>query len=140
MSNQWGYGPVQFSVEAGQEEIVRLDVPHRGTIKQINLKQLSGTDAGNFEIYDSEVAAMATAGSSADSATEGGDPEAHSITNGQVSITSGAYRAAVDYPYINRDGTPTNPVRRLWMRINSGGSGTETYGLSLLIEPSALNG
>jgi len=140
MSNQWGYGPVQFSVEASQDEIVQLNVPHRGRIVQINLKQLDGSDAGNFEIYDSEIAAYVTAGSSSASATEGGDPEAHSVTNGQIAITSGAYRAAVDYPYINRDGTPTNPVRRLWMRINSGGSGQEPYSLSMMIEPAALNG
>ena len=116
-------------------------MPHRGKIVQINLHQITGNDAGTFEIYDSEPAARVyDSSSSSSSALEGGDPAVNSVTNGPVAITNGKYQSAVNLPYINRDGTPTNPVRRLWMRINSGGSGMETYGLSMMIEPAALDG
>lgn len=139
MGQQWGYGPKSFEITAGEDQIVQLGVPHRGTIKQINLQQQGAADGGVFEIYDSEAAAKSLVGSSSSSAIEGMEPAAHSITDGEVAITSGAYRASVDIPYINRDGTPTNPVRRLWMRINITGSGTKNFSLGMLIEPSDLS-
>ncbi len=149
----WGYGPKQFDVEAGKDVIVRLDVPHRGTIKAINLNELGGASLGVFEIYDSQNAAAVFApvlgyGSSSSSVAssvssedvEGGDPAAHSITAGEVAIEDGQYRANnLDIPYINRDGTPTNPVRRLWMRINLAGAGIKTISLGMTIEPAPLN-
>lgn len=140
MANQWGYGPVQFEIEAGVDQVVDLRVPHRGTIKNINLQQQGAALNGVFEIYDAEAAAKVFVGSSSSSAIEGGEPATHSITDGEVTITSGAYRAAVDIPYINRDGSPSNPERHLWMRINVTGSGPQTFSLSMLIEPSDLAG
>jgi len=146
MGMPWGYGPKQFQIEGGQDEIVRLDVPHRGTIRAINLNELGGASAGIFEIYDSQAAAavLGGAGSSSSSVSsdqvEGGDPAAHSITAGEVAIAGGQYRANnLEIPYINRDGTPTNPVRRLWMRINLEGAGTKTVSLGMTIEPAPLN-
>ena len=116
-------------------------MPHRGTIKAINLNEVgAGTTSGVFEIYDSEAAAKFLVGSSSLSAVEGGEADAHSITDGEVTITGGQYRANnLDIPYINRDGTPTNPVKRLWMRINLSGSGTKQMSLSMTIEPATMN-
>lgn len=148
MSTPWGYGPVQFDVPAGQDQLVELHVPHRGTIRGINLQQLDGTADGVFEIYDSENAAksVTTEGLSSVSslsssyAIEGGNAAAHSITDGEVTISGGAYRANdLNIPYINRDGSPSNCIRRLWMRINMEGSGDTTMALSMTIDPSDIN-
>jgi len=138
MATQWGYGPKNFSITAGSDHVIALDVPHRGTIKQINLQQSNGGDSGVFEIYDAEIAAEVGAESSSVSALASGDPAAHSITDGEVAISAGSYRAAWDVPYINRDGSISLPVRRLWMRINITGSGDKDFTLSMTIEPSDI--
>lgn len=142
MALPWGYGPKQFEIPAGTDVVVRLDVPHRGIIQAINLQQQGGADNGVFEIYDSEAAAKALAGSSSSdsSGISGAEPETHSITNGEVAISAGAYRANnLSIPYINRDGTPTNAIRKLWMRMAVTGSGNLAFSLSMIIEP-ALDG
>jgi|GEM_PF-4670081 len=142
MGMPWGYGPKEFTIAAGDNEVIQLNVPYRGTIKAINLQQLDGgADAGVFEIYDSEAPAVALDASSSSSA--GGTVVAaqHSITAGEVTITAGVYRANnLDIQYINRDGSPTNGVRRLWMRLNIAAVGPVSFSLGMTIEPPPLNG
>ena len=142
MTLPWGYGPKQFEIPAGTDVVVRLDVPHRGMIQAINLQQQEGADDGVFEIYDSEAAAKSLTGSSSSdsSGISGAEPATHSITNGEVTISGGAYRANnLSIPYINRDGSPTNAIRRLWMRMAVESSGNLKFSLSMIIEP-ALDG
>ena len=142
MALPWGYGPKQFEIPAGTDVVVRLDVPHRGVIQAINLQQQDGAANGVFEIYDSEAAAKVLVGSSSSdsSGISGAEPATHSITNGEIAISTGAYRANnLNIPYINRDGSPTNGIRRLWMRMAVGGSGNLAFSLSMIIEP-ALDG
>lgn len=138
MTLPWGYGPKQFEIPAGTDVVVRLDVPHRGLIQVINLQQQDGADNGVFEIYDSEAAAKVLVGSSSSdsSGISGAEPAAHSVTAGAVVISNGAYRANnLRIPYINRDGSPTNGIRRLWMRMVVEGAGNLTFSLSMVIEP-----
>ncbi len=139
MPGKWGYGPKEFSVGPGQS-VVRLDVPHRGEIKTINLQQVGGADDATLKLYDSEQAAKVFTGSSSSSAVEGGDPEAHLITEPKA-VAAGVYQEfGLSIDYINRDGTPTNPVRRLWMLFDSQAAGETTWSLSMMIEPASLDG
>jgi len=142
MGTPWGYGPKEFTVPGGQQSIVQLRVPHRGEIKAINLKQIDGANAGVFEIFDSHDVAegvIASSSSSSGSAIDSTDPAVNSVT-GPLVITAGAYADnAVNKMYINRDGTSTNPVRRLWMRIDPTGPGQLTYSLSMTIEMGELS-
>jgi hypothetical protein len=137
----WPYGPVQFEIVAGSDQLVELKVPHRATIQSINLNEVGGgTTGGSFEIYDSEPAALYRLGSASASEVEGGEEEAHSITNGAITITAGAYSARnLNIAYVNRDGTFTNPVRRLWMRVLLTGSGTKLFSLGMTLELPSLD-
>jgi hypothetical protein len=52
-------------------------------------------------------------------AVTGGDPAVHSVTQGQLAVTAGRYRAkSLGFKYRNRDGTYSVPIRALWMVIN----------------------
>lgn len=144
----WSYGPVEFTIDGARDNVVELHVPHRGVIRSINLIQLGGADDGSFEIFDSEAAARAVedvvasqSGSSLSLTSSssiqvvGTDPAVHSLTQGQVEIAAGRYTAnGLDLAYRNRDGNYTNPVRRLWLVINSEGAGQKTFALSMMFE------
>lgn len=148
----WSYGPVEFTIDGARNNMVELRVPHRGVIRSIILEQIGGADDGVFEIFDSEEAARAlddvvvSQSSSSLSLTSsssvqvvGTDPAVHSITQGQVAINSGRYAAnGLDLIYRNRDGNYSNPVRRLWLVINSEGSGQKTFSLSMMFETPLL--
>ena len=147
MATPWGYGPKQFEITAGVQTLVRLDVPHRGTIVSINLEQIGGSGDGELQIYDSEAAARAVAdagegdpssisGSSEDVA--GGEPPVHSIT-GPLAISTGRFfDNTLSISYINRDGTPTNGVKRLWAVLLVTGTGQLAFTLSMTIKPAEL--
>lgn len=137
----WPYGPKQFEIEAGSDQLIELKVPHRATIRSLNFNEVgSGTTGGSFEIYDSKPAGLFELGSASAAEVEGGEATAHSITNGAITLSSGAYSARnLDIPYVNRDGTATNPVRRLWMVVNLSGSGTKLFSLGMTIELVGLD-
>lgn len=157
MGTLWDYGPKQFEVHGGAVDfLVKLRVPHRGTIQRINLEQIGGTDDGNFEIYDSYEAARVIAeypapvyavnsfssslssnvsSSLSSGNVEGGDPAAHSVTQGLIDITNGRYQGTdLKFQYRNRDGSISLPKRELWMVINMQGSGIKLMSLSMMIE------
>jgi hypothetical protein len=142
MSTTWQYGPKQFEVPAGQNTVVRLDVPHRGRIKSINLVDTTGAAAGVFEIYDSERVVLVfddDLASSLSLSSEANEfpPAVFSVT-GELAIAGGAYvDKAVDIDYVNSDGTPTNNKRRLWMRINTNSAGP--FILKMVIDPVDLS-
>lgn len=74
--------------------------------------------SGTFALYDSAEAAAAAAGS---------------IT-GDLSIAAGRHASrSLELHYSNRDGTPTNNVRKLWLGINAGMSGDFDFSLSMTI-------
>lgn len=139
-STPWGYGPKNFDVPAGSSQLLELRVPSRGELDAVLLAQVEGADGGTFEIFDSREAAERAISeansSSVDSSSDASVPTAyaaHSIT-GPLTITAGRYSArGLELAYMNRDGTPTNNVRRLWGVITATGSGTLTFSLSLTI-------
>lgn len=139
MTTTWMYGPVEFSVEASQDSIVVLNVPHRGTIKAINLQESGGgSAAGEIEIYASEMVmrqfGVASSSLSSMSVPAGMDASAYSVT-GPLVVAAGKYQNMnTNFSYLNRDGTPTNGVRKLYMRINTDSAGPFT--LSMVIEPA----
>lgn len=145
----WMYGPVEFSAEVDNDVIVVLNVPYRGTIKAINLQEVGGgTAAGEIEIYSSEMifrhfslfsaatssSSSSIAGSSSMSAAAGADPSAYSVT-GPLTVAAGKYQnMGLNFGYVNRDGTPTNGVRKLYLRIRTDSAGPFT--LTMVIEPA----
>jgi len=140
MGVPWNYGPVQFEAEADTPLVVELKVPHRGKIRQLLLDEIGGADAASFEVFNSEDAAHVFSGSSESSALEGGQhPKGFSLF-GAKTLAAGQF---ADYDmevmYSNQDGTPTNPVRRLWMVFTHTGAGVNTYQMSMVIEMPDLS-
>lgn len=139
MGTPWGYGPNQFDVEAGKASLVQLNVIHRGTIRNFNLRVAGGT-TGSFAIYSSENAArqaVADANSETESVSVDVDPANYIVYEG--TLTSGVFTAhELRVRYINRDGTPTNPVPRLWMLLKPDGSGQLPAVIGMVIDGADL--
>lgn len=124
-------GETSFSATAGSETLVTINVPHRGIIRGYSLTQTSGANAGAAAaLYTSK---QATAPNNALPA------EAFHLTNITIP-TSVAYIDAhsTDIAYVNRDGTPTNSQRYLYLRITPAGSGAKNFVFSITIETPML--
>lgn len=142
MAHPWGYGPKTFSIPGGCDSVVQLNVPYRGVLRGINFMYADGANLGcDFEIFSSEQAARdasedpeSSEGESCGSVAVSPSAAAYSIT-GPLSFSNGQYsQTDLNIPYINRDGTPTNGVRRLWMLVRPGISGTQEMTLSMTID------
>ena len=134
----WAFGPVTLAAVGGDATNIAIGVPHRGIIRSIKFEQISGTDvATTFNIYSREEAAPPGSDSMA------GDTEyprnMYKVLPEQ-SIGVGATLALFDlnYVYVNKDGTPTNPVRRLYVEVTPGGTGDKEFALSMEIESAPL--
>lgn len=148
-------GPHIVEGFGGDEVRVELRVPHRGVIRGIRFEQVTGVDAAcAFELYNSRKAAPAgpvlssSSGASfpaaglSESLTEAeeGARAAYSVF-GEKTMSSGTPFAEYDvgYMYSNRDGTPTNPQRKLYLALRPAGTGFKQYALTLIIETSRLS-
>lgn len=109
----WSGSTPFTSAGAGEEETVTLRVPHRGELRGYSLVAADGGATGNF------TAALYT--SKRDTAPNSALPaDAFKILS-FTQTTPSATDSAV--AYLNRDGTPTNPQRNLYLKITrSGGS------------------
>ena len=142
MGIPWNYGPRQFDVEAGKSSLVQLNVPHRGTIRSLSLSAPGG-GAGAFEIYSSENAARRAVAEdngdefSSSAGTEDFVPVASQLLNGTL-VSGATLQGNLNVPYVNSDGSPTNAIQRLWMRLSPDGSGFLSFVLSMVIETPRL--
>ncbi len=139
MSKPWTYGPKKFVAPGGAATLIQLNVPHRGTIRSLRVNTTTDSITGPFEIYNSEEAATAAVASELTAVT--GDD---SLLVGNYMVCSGAlvgglYSAnTLNVPYENVDGTPTNCIGRLWMRLLPSGSGNLNFGISMTIDTPAM--
>jgi len=111
-----------LTVAGGTPSTHELKFPHRGTLRSIAIKSVNGggaTGAGlSIGLYSAN---QLTPGSPDNtrllwSATPSGDT--HNTGN-------------IDIAYTNREGSPSNPVSKLYAVITAGGSGTKTVTVSL---------
>jgi hypothetical protein len=124
-------GEKTFSATSGEESLVAVPMPHRGILRGYSLTQTSGTNAGfTAALYTSNQATTPNSTLPA---------EAFHV----VDITAANTVSKVDnhntsLSYINRDGTPTNPQRYLYLRITPAGSGAKNFVLSVTVETPML--
>lgn len=155
MSQPYMSGPHIVEGYGGEEVRVELRVPHRGIIRGVRFEQVTGVDAAcEFELYNSRKAAPS---SPALSSSSGASFPAEGLSESLTEATEGA-RAAysvfgaknmssgtpfaeydVNYMYTNRDGTPTNPQRKLYLALRAGGAGFKQYAITLIIETAILS-
>lgn len=99
-------------------QVFELRFPARGTLKFWAAKLVSGdATTADVSIFTSEVAA-----------------NANDITQRLLSKSASLpWAETVLIDYINREGTPSNPVRKLWARVDPNGTGAQTIRLELTV-------
>jgi len=123
-------GETTFSAPSSSETVVPIKVPHRGIIRGWSLTQTSGTNAG---------AAAALYTSNQASAPNSALPaEAFHILSITLPAGSKVDNHSDEVAYINRDGTPSNPQRYLYLKITPAGTGTKNFVFSVTIEVPKL--
>ena len=123
-------GETVFSAASGTESVITLKVPHRGIIRGWSLTQTSGTNAG---------AAAALFTSKQDTAPNSALPaEAFHLADITLPAGSKVDNHSAEIAYINRDGTPSNPQRYLYLKITPTGSGTKNFVFAVTIETTRV--
>jgi len=131
-------GTTAFTATSGSETVVPVKMPHRAVLRGYALVQTSGAD-NKFEadLYSSnqETAPNSTLPaealhvlSLADFADVVADPDVVAI----------AENSNITVAYINRDGSPSNPQRFLYLRITPNGSGDKDFVLTVTVETPTL--
>lgn len=123
-------GETTFEATSGAQTVVPIRVPHRGIIRGYSLTQTSGANAG---------AAAAIFTSKQDTAPNSALPaEAFHILDITLPAAAKVDDHSAEVAYINRDGTPTNPQRYLYLKITPAGSGAKNFVFSVTIEVPKL--
>jgi hypothetical protein len=131
-------GTTTFTAPSGSETIVPVKMPHRGILRGYALVQTNGGD-NKFEadLYSSNQETEPNASlpaeafhvlSLADFADVVADPDVVAI----------AENSNINVAYINRDGTPSNPQRYLYLWIKPNGSGSKNFVLTVTVETPGL--
>ena len=137
-------GTKQFTAPSGVESVIPIPVPHRGIIRGYSLVQVDGSpdDIEDAQLYTSSQTTEPNASL----------PEEffHLLTITDVGeivedsdVPTIYQNNSTAYAYINRDGTPSNPQRFLYLRITPGGApesepGTKNFAITLTIETSRV--
>lgn len=123
-------GETTFTAPSATETRVVIKVPHRGVIRGYSLTQTSGTTAG-------ATAALYT--SNQDKTPNSTLPaEAFHICDIVLPAAAKVDDHETNIAYINRDGTPTNPQRFLYLKITPAGTGSKNFVFSITIETPML--
>lgn len=142
MGIPWNYGPKHADVPGNQYSLVQLNVPYRGVLRTLNLS-IDGGTSGTFALYDSERSARdaVALGENSEVSSASGSVDIP-VIGSQVhagNLASGAYfNNNLNVSYLNRDGSPSNGVRRLWLVINPAGGGLLQLVISAMIETPNL--
>lgn len=131
-------GTTTFTATSGTETIVPVKMPHRGVLRGYQLVQRNGAKAGfEADLYSSNQETEPNASLPAESfhvlslsdfADVVADPDVVDIAeNSNVSVA-----------YLNRDGTPTNPQRYLYLWIKPAGTGSKNFALTVTVETPTL--
>lgn len=127
MSSTVWSGSKSFTAASGTSTLVAVDVPHRAVIRSYNLVQTSGANNGATALL-----------LSSNRATEPNSnmPEASFLVE-TITLPNSAANVAVtntSLAYVNRDGTPTSPQRKLYLKVTPAGSGAKDFVFSLTVE------
>lgn len=138
MSSTIWSGTKTFSANSGSETVVPIPMPHRGVLRGYTLVQRTGAKAGfEADLYSSNQETEPNASLPAESfhvlslsdfADVVADPDVVDI----------AENSNVNVAYLNRDGSPTNPQRYLYLWIKPGGSGSKNFVLTVTVETPML--
>jgi hypothetical protein len=131
-------GTKAFSATSGSETVVPIPMPHRGILRGYTIVQRTGAKDG-FEaaLYASNQEKEPNASLPAESfhvlnladfADVIVDPDVVDI----------AENTNVNVAYLNRDGSPSNPQRFLYLWISPAGAGSKDFALTVTVETPML--
>lgn len=123
-------GETVFTAVSATETKVTLRVPYRGVIRGYSLTQTSGTTAG----------ATAALYTSSQEKTPNSDLPAEAFHILDITLPAAAKvdDHSLEVAYVNRDGTPSNGQRFLYLKITPTGSGSKNFVFAITIETSTL--
>jgi hypothetical protein len=130
-STVWS-GTKTFSATGGEASVVAIPMPHRATLRAYSLVQTSGANAG---------ATCKLLNSKRDAEPNSALPEdnflvtSFSIPNGEASKTE----SDVQFSYLNRDGSPSNGQRFLYLKITPGGTGAKEFAFAVTVDTVYLS-
>jgi hypothetical protein len=116
-----------------------IPFPHRGQITKLLAVQSSGNAEGfAVELYNS--ADAVPEGGSASSSAGDGRARDNFVIIPEVTAGGGAttLHEAGSYNYSNRDGSPTNPQRFLYLRITPEGTGDKDFTVTLTVDQTTV--
>lgn len=123
-------GETVFEATSGEQTVVTIKVPHRGIIRGYSLTQTSGANAG---------AAASLFTSKQDAPPNSTLPaEAFHLLDITLPTAAKVDNHDVELAYVNRDGTPTNPQRYLYLKITPAGSGAKNFVFAVTIETTRV--
>lgn len=127
-------GTKAFSAPSGAETVVPIPMPHRGVLRGYTLVQRTGNKDGlEADLYASNQETEPNASLPAESfhvlslsdfAEVVTDPDVVDI----------AENTSVHVAYLNRDGSPSNPQRFLYLWIKPSGAGNKNFALTVTVE------
>lgn len=119
----WSGSKTFTSVGNGEEEVFAVSVPHRGELQSYSLVAFDGGSTGNFTaaLYTSNQEKLPNASLPADAF------KILSFTQAAASNNS------TQIAYVNRDGTPSNPQRYLYLKLTRSG-GSKAFVFSVTVE------
>ncbi len=124
-STVWS-GSVTFTANNGEATTVAVPMPHRGVLKGYSLAEAAGGATGNFTavLYSSKQ----------DKAPNNTLP-ADTFKVLAFDQTT-AFKNDLNVSYLNRDGSPSNPQRYLYLKITP--SATKTLVFSVTVDTPTL--
>ena len=131
-------GTTTFTAPSGSETTVPVKIPHRAILRGYALVQTTGAD-NKFEadLYSSNQETEPNASLPAEAFHVLSLADFADVVSDQ-DVVAIAENSNVNVAYLNRDGSPSNPQRFLYLRIKPNGSGEKDFVLTVTVETPML--
>ena len=124
-STVWS-GSITFTANSGAATTVAVPMPHRGVLKGYSLAEASGGATGNF------TAALYSSNQSKEPNSQLPADTFKVLSFDQTA----AFKNDLNVSYLNRDGSPSNPQRYLYLKITP--AATKTLVFSVTVDTPTL--
>jgi hypothetical protein len=131
-------GTTTFTAPSGSETVVPVKMPHRAILRGYALVQLTGAN-NKFEadLYSSKQDKTPNSTLPAEAFHVLSLSDFADVVSDQ-DVVAIAANSDVNVAYLNRDGSPSNPQRFLYLRIKPNGTGSKNFVLTVTVETTTL--
>ena len=131
-------GTTTFTAPSGSETTVPVKIPHRAILRGYALVQTTGADNKfGADLYSSNQETEPNASLPAEAFHVLSLADFADVVSDQ-DVVAIAENSNVNVAYLNRDGSPSNPQRFLYLRIKPNGSGEKDFVLTVTVETPML--